>query len=50
MPKFIWVAEIYENDNFNTGKADGLIVIDATEANNSFWIHCYLLAILIKYL
>lgn len=36
MPKFIWVAEIYENDNFNTGKADGLIVIDATEANNSF--------------
>ena len=36
MPKFIWVAEIYENNNFNTGKADGLIVIDATEANKNF--------------
>lgn len=36
MPKFIWIAEIYENDNFNIGKADGLIVIDATEANNNF--------------
>jgi hypothetical protein len=36
MPKFIWIAEIYENDNFNLGIADGLIVIDATEANNNF--------------
>lgn len=36
MPKFIWVAEIYENDNFNLGNADGLVVIDATEANNNF--------------
>ncbi|KIA96018.1 hypothetical protein OA88_21775 [Flavobacterium sp. JRM] len=36
MPKFIWIAEIYENDNFNSGTADGLVVIDATEANNNF--------------
>ena len=36
MPKFIWIAEIYEKENFNSGIADGLIVIDATEANKNF--------------
>lgn len=36
MPKFVWVAEIYTKADYNSGakEAVGLIVLDATEANN----------------
>lgn len=33
MPKFVWCAEFYEKGEFVSGKASGLVVIDATEAN-----------------
>jgi len=33
MPKFIWVAELGNKDLFSAGKANGLMVVDATEAN-----------------
>jgi len=35
MPKFIWIAEIYEKEKFEyeDGEASGLIVLDATETN-----------------
>lgn len=33
MPKFIWCAEIYEQRDFQSNKAAGLIILDATEAN-----------------
>ncbi|SEB22134.1 hypothetical protein [Pedobacter hartonius] len=37
MPKFIWVAEIYDKDSYLpfTGKAAGLIILDATESNST---------------
>jgi hypothetical protein len=37
MPKFIWVAEIYDEDGYVpfTGEAKGLVVLDATEANST---------------
>ena len=37
MPKFIWIAEIYERDAFKyeSGEAAGLIVLDATETNQA---------------
>lgn len=35
MPKFIWVAEIFEKDNYEGNLATGLIVIDATEASKN---------------
>jgi hypothetical protein len=33
MPKFIWCAELYERADFQDDKAAGLLIIDATEAN-----------------
>lgn len=33
MPKFVWVAELGNKSLFSEGKANGLIVVDATEAN-----------------
>jgi len=33
MPKFIWVTEIYNRDDFSSDVAEALILIDATEAN-----------------
>lgn len=33
MPKFIWVAEISNKDLFKNQMANGLIILDATEAN-----------------
>lgn len=37
MPKFIWIAEIYEPGRFDyhNSEASGLIVLDATEANQT---------------
>ncbi|MES2515886.1 MAG: papain-like cysteine protease family protein [Bacteroidota bacterium] len=37
MPKFIWVAEIYGKNGYVpfTGEAEGLVVLDATEANST---------------
>lgn len=37
MPKFIWVAEIYDKNAYVpfTGEAKGLVVLDATEANST---------------
>ena len=36
MPKFIWIAEISSKDLIKQKKANGLIIIDATEANIVF--------------
>jgi hypothetical protein len=36
MPKFIWVAEISTKDLIKQKRADGLVVLDATEANIYF--------------
>jgi len=33
MPKFVWVAELGDKTLFSDGKANGLMIIDATEAN-----------------
>lgn len=33
MPKFIWIAELSNKENFKKGLAEGLIILDATEAN-----------------
>lgn len=33
MPKFVWIAELGSKDLFSRGKANGIIVVDATEAN-----------------
>ncbi len=33
MPKFIWVAEISTKELIKAGKASGLMIVDATEAN-----------------
>lgn len=33
MPKFIWVAEISTKELIKEGKANGLMIVDATEAN-----------------
>jgi len=33
MPKFIWVAEISTKVLLKTGRANGLMIVDATEAN-----------------
>jgi hypothetical protein len=33
MPKFIWVSEIYSKDNYGKDIADGIVVLDATEAS-----------------
>lgn len=33
MPKFIWCAEIYEQSNYQKDTVDGLIIMDATEAD-----------------
>ena len=35
MPKFIWVAEMYQKDDYKENLATGLIVIDATEASQN---------------
>lgn len=37
MPKFIWVAEIYDKNGYVplTGEAKGLVILDATEANST---------------
>lgn len=35
MPKFIWVAEMYQKDDYQGNLATGLIVIDATEASQN---------------
>lgn len=32
-PKFVWVTEIFSNSSIQEGKANGLILLDATEAN-----------------
>ncbi len=34
MPKFIWVAELSTKEHFRNNKAIGMIVLDATEAND----------------
>jgi hypothetical protein len=36
MPKFIWVAELSTKDLIKAGKANGMIILDATESNNNF--------------
>ncbi len=36
MPKFIWVAEVSSKDLIKEKKANGMIILDATEANISF--------------
>lgn len=36
MPKFIWVAEISTKDLIKQKKANGLVILDATEANIYF--------------
>ncbi len=33
MPKFIWISEIYTRDNYGKDIADGIVVLDATEAS-----------------
>ncbi len=33
MPRFVWVAELGSKSLFSEGKANGLMVVDATEAN-----------------
>ena len=33
MPKFIWIAEIYTKDNYGKNIANGIVVLDATEAS-----------------
>lgn len=33
MPKFIWVAEISNKSKMKQGQADGIVILDATEAN-----------------
>ena len=36
MPKFIWVAELSDKDLIKKNKANGLVIVDATEANIYF--------------
>ena len=36
MPKFIWVAEISTKDLIKQKKANGMVILDATEANIYF--------------
>ncbi|WP_207421178.1 hypothetical protein [Desertivirga brevis] len=36
MPKFIWVAEVSSKDLMREKKANGIIIVDATEANIYF--------------
>lgn len=36
MPKFIWVAEVSSKDLIKEKKANGIIIVDATEANIYF--------------
>lgn len=36
MPKFIWVAELSSKQEIKEGKAKGLVLLDATEANLSY--------------
>jgi len=36
MPKFIWVAEVSSRDLIKEKKANGIIIVDATEANIYF--------------
>jgi hypothetical protein len=36
MPKFIWIAELSNKALFKQNKANGIIILDATEANNRF--------------
>ena len=36
MPKFIWVAEVSSQDLIKEKKANGIIIVDATEANIYF--------------
>jgi hypothetical protein len=43
MPKFIWCAEIYEQTNYQDNRADGLIIMDATEANQ-VWVDSLIFA------
>ncbi|CAZ96843.1 hypothetical protein [Zobellia galactanivorans] len=33
MPKFIWISELYSKENYGKNIADGLVVLDATEAS-----------------
>ncbi len=35
MPKFIWISEIYTKDNYGKDIADGIVVLDATEASEN---------------
>jgi hypothetical protein len=35
LPKFIWVGEISNKERIKERKADGLILVDATEADTS---------------
>jgi hypothetical protein len=43
MPKFIWCAEIFEQVDFQSGKSAGLVILDATEANE-IWIDSLIFA------
>jgi hypothetical protein len=43
MPKFIWCAEIYEQPNYQDNRVDGLIIMDATEANQ-IWVDSLIFA------
>lgn len=36
MPKFVWIAEISNKTLIKQGKANGLVILDATEANTHF--------------
>lgn len=42
MPKFIWCAEIYQKNDFGSGVAKGLIIIDATEGRQ--WLDAIIFA------
>ena len=43
MPKFIWCGEFYEKNKFNSDQVSGLIIIDATEANE-IWMDSLIFA------
>lgn len=43
MPKFIWCAEIYTRQGFSKKIAKGLIIMDATEANDA-WVDSLIFA------
>ncbi|CAM1352144.1 hypothetical protein [Tenacibaculum ascidiaceicola] len=35
MPKFVWISEIYTKGNYSKDIADGIVVLDATEASET---------------